>query len=44
MTGQRRIIAQVLEDSDDHPDVEELLRPRLGASTRAFRSPRSTAR
>ncbi|MGB7242164.1 MAG: Fur family transcriptional regulator [Sulfitobacter sp.] len=24
MTGQRRIIAQVLEDNDDHPDVEEL--------------------
>ena len=24
MTGQRRIIAQVLEDSRDHPDVEEL--------------------
>ena len=24
MTGQRRIIAQVLEDSKDHPDVEEL--------------------
>jgi Fur family ferric uptake transcriptional regulator len=24
MTGQRRIIAKVLEDSDDHPDVEEL--------------------
>ena len=24
MTGQRRIIARVLEDSDDHPDVEEL--------------------
>lgn len=24
MTGQRRIIAQVLEDSDDHPDVEDL--------------------
>ncbi|MDU9003792.1 Fur family transcriptional regulator [Sedimentitalea todarodis] len=24
MTGQRRIIAQVLEDSNDHPDVEEL--------------------
>lgn len=24
MTGQRRIIAAVLEDSDDHPDVEEL--------------------
>lgn len=24
LTGQRRIIAQVLEDSDDHPDVEEL--------------------
>ena len=24
MTGQRRIIAQVLEDSSDHPDVEDL--------------------
>ena len=24
MTGQRRTIAHVLQDSDDHPDVEEL--------------------
>ena len=24
MTGQRRIIASVLEESDDHPDVEAL--------------------
>ena len=24
MTGQRRIIARVLSDSDDHPDVEEV--------------------
>ncbi len=24
MTGQRRIIARVLHESDDHPDVEEL--------------------
>ena len=24
LTGQRRIIAQVIEDSADHPDVEEL--------------------
>ena len=24
MTGQRRIIAAVLQDSEDHPDVEEL--------------------
>ena len=24
MTSQRKIIAQVLEDTDDHPDVEEL--------------------
>lgn len=24
MTGQRRVIAQVLEDNADHPDVEEL--------------------
>lgn len=26
MTEQRRIIARVLNDSDDHPDVEELYR------------------
>lgn len=26
MTGQRRIIARVLSDSHDHPDVEELYR------------------
>ena len=24
MTGQRRLIAQVLEEAEDHPDVEEL--------------------
>ena len=24
MTGQRRVIAKVLEDSQDHPDVEDL--------------------
>lgn len=24
MTGQRRVIARVLEDADDHPDVEEM--------------------
>jgi len=24
MTGQRRVIAQVIVDSEDHPDVEEL--------------------
>ena len=24
MTGQRRTIAKVIEDSEDHPDVEEL--------------------
>lgn len=28
MTGQRRIVAQVLEASADHPDVEE---PRISA-------------
>lgn len=39
MTGQRRVIAQVLEDSDDHPDVEELharvntLDPRISLAT-----------
>ena len=26
MTGQRRLIAQVLSDADDHPDVEEVYR------------------
>jgi Fur family ferric uptake transcriptional regulator len=26
MTGQRRVIARVLSESDDHPDVEELYR------------------
>lgn len=26
MTGQRRVIARVISDSDDHPDVEELYR------------------
>ncbi len=26
MTGQRRVIAQVLDKSDDHPDVEDLYR------------------
>uniref|UniRef100_UPI003D33E356 Fur family transcriptional regulator n=1 Tax=Rhodovulum sp. DZ06 TaxID=3425126 RepID=UPI003D33E356 len=26
MTGQRRIVAQVLEEAKDHPDVEELHR------------------
>jgi Fur family ferric uptake transcriptional regulator len=26
MTGQRRIIARVLSEADDHPDVEELYR------------------
>ncbi len=24
MTGQRRVVARVLSDSDDHPDVEEV--------------------
>jgi len=39
MTGQRRTIAQVLGDLDDHPDVEELHRraalidPRISLST-----------
>jgi Fur family transcriptional regulator, ferric uptake regulator len=39
MTGQRRVIAQVLEESADHPDVEELHRrsvlrdPKISIST-----------
>lgn len=39
MTGQRRMIARVLSDSPDHPDVDELFRrvsaidPRVSLST-----------
>jgi Fur family ferric uptake transcriptional regulator len=39
MTGQRRIIARVLSDAEDHPDVEEVYRrasaqdPRISLST-----------
>lgn len=39
MTDQRRVIARVLEESEDHPDVEELYRrssavdPRISIST-----------
>lgn len=39
MTGQRRIIAQVLSEADDHPDAEEVYRrvaerdPRISLST-----------
>ncbi len=39
MTGQRRVIARVLEDSDDHPNVEELharataIDPRISLAT-----------
>jgi Fur family ferric uptake transcriptional regulator len=39
MTDQRRVVAQVLQDSDDHPDVEELHRraaavdPRISIAT-----------
>lgn len=39
MTGQRRVIARVLSDADDHPDVEELYRraaqldPRISVAT-----------
>ena len=39
MTGQRRTIARVLSDAEDHPDVEEVYRrasaqdPRISLST-----------
>lgn len=39
MTGQRRVIARVLSEADDHPDVDELYRrvnaidPRISLST-----------
>ncbi len=34
MTGQRRVIARVLSDADDHPDVEELYRRALQHDSR----------
>jgi Fur family transcriptional regulator, ferric uptake regulator len=34
MTDQRRVIARVLEDSTDHPDVEELYRRASAIDTR----------
>jgi Fur family ferric uptake transcriptional regulator len=39
MTGQRRVIARVLSDGDDHPDVDEVFRrasvldPRISIAT-----------
>lgn len=34
MTGQRRVIARVLSESSDHPDVEELYRRAAGLDPR----------
>lgn len=34
MTEQRRVIAQVLDDASDHPDVEELYRRASGIDSR----------
>jgi Fur family ferric uptake transcriptional regulator len=34
MTGQRRVIASVLSDAADHPDVEELYRRAVALDTR----------
>lgn len=34
MTGQRRLIARVLSESDDHPDVEELYRRAVALDAR----------
>ena len=34
MTGQRRVIARVLSEADDHPDVEELYRRATGLDSR----------
>lgn len=34
MTGQRRVIARVLSESGDHPDVEELYRRALALDSR----------
>ncbi|MCX7684008.1 MAG: transcriptional repressor [Acetobacteraceae bacterium] len=34
MTGQRRLIARVLSEAEDHPDVEELYRRALALDSR----------
>ncbi|GBQ25693.1 Fur family transcriptional regulator [Gluconacetobacter sacchari] len=34
MTGQRRVIARVLSEAEDHPDVEELYRRAIGLDAR----------
>lgn len=34
MTAQRRVIAQILSDADDHPDVQELHRRAEGVNDR----------
>ena len=34
MTGQRRVIARVLSEAEDHPDVEELYRRAAGLDSR----------
>lgn len=34
MTGQRRVIARVLSEADDHPDVEEVYRRALALDAR----------
>ena len=33
MTGQRRVVARVLSEAGDHPDVEEVDPPGLGAGS-----------
>ncbi len=38
LTGQRRVIAQVLWESDDHPDVEELHRRAVALDAKISRS------
>ena len=48
MTGQRRIIARVLSEADDHPDVEEVYRrairldPRISIATVSGPTPPGT--
>ncbi|HYF09874.1 MAG TPA: Fur family transcriptional regulator, partial [Acetobacteraceae bacterium] len=34
MTGQRRLIARVLSEADDHPDVEEVYRRAMALDSR----------
>ena len=44
MTDQRRVVARVIGDAEDHPDVEELYARAAAVDPQHLAAPRSTAR